>query len=295
MYLSRLSSNSDAGEPGGAAVRSTRLLRRLPLPARRARTVARSVTIVTSISYAGTLQQSATGKNSRANIVWERSMHFKHQLPGATTRRRPSRVLRPRLRSHLKVVHRTELDDQLKTRRNRIQISSKPDASWYSILAGRFRTVMMEIGGLAARGEATFERILLAGLSWTIAQVLAGCAQYAEAMYPCFTEPVEADDGHAAAGWPSEVTASPEEESRARAAVALVQAETRARSEAKRSISGRWSASIRSPVAEFWLMLRHGRKRAIMAPPALDQRTTGDAEVSRHRTEYSARFGDHCE
>jgi hypothetical protein len=223
-------------------------------------------------------------------------MHFKHQLPGATRRRGPSRVLRPRLRSHLKVVHRTELDDRLKARRNRIQISPEPDASWHSILAGRLRTVMMVIGGLAARGEATFERILLAALSWTVAQVLAGCAQYAEAMYPCFTEPVEADDGYAgAAGWPSEVTASPEEESRVRAAVALVQAETRARSEAKRSISGRWSASIRSPVAEFWLRLRHGPKRAIMAPPALDQRTTGGAEVSRHRTEYFARFGDHCE
>jgi hypothetical protein len=223
-------------------------------------------------------------------------MHFKHQLPGATTRRGPSRVLRPQLRSHLKVVHRTELDDQLKARRNRIRISSEPDASWYSILAGSLRTAMMEIGGFAARGEAAFERILLAVLSWTIAQVLAGCAQYAEAMYPSLAEPIEAYDGHAAAaGWPSDLTASPEEESRARAAVVLVLAETRARSEAKSTISGRWSASIRSPVADFWLRLRHGRKREIMASRALDRRTTGDAEVSRHRTGYFARFGDHCE
>ena len=36
--------------------------------------------------------------------------------------------------------------------------------------------------------EAAFESVLLAAMSWTVAQVLAGCAEYCQAMYPTFVE-----------------------------------------------------------------------------------------------------------
>jgi hypothetical protein len=44
------------------------------------------------------------------------------------------------------------------------------------------------LGGVAGCGEIVFPRLLVAVMSWTIAQALAGCLAYAEAMYPCFVE-----------------------------------------------------------------------------------------------------------
>jgi hypothetical protein len=48
---------------------------------------------------------------------------------------------------------------------------------------------MMNIFGLVARGEAGFSGFLLAAASWIAAEVLQGCATYAEAMYPIALEP----------------------------------------------------------------------------------------------------------
>jgi len=48
---------------------------------------------------------------------------------------------------------------------------------------------MVKISGLAARGEAGFSGFLLAAISWIAAEVLEGCAAYAEAMYPIPLEP----------------------------------------------------------------------------------------------------------
>ena len=48
---------------------------------------------------------------------------------------------------------------------------------------------MVKIPGLAARAEAGFSAFLLAAASWIAAEVLEGCATYAEAMYPIALEP----------------------------------------------------------------------------------------------------------
>jgi hypothetical protein len=121
--------------------------------------------------------------------------------------------------------------DRLAGNASRLRISAE---SSRSIVAVTSDAASKAIGRLAARGEAAFERFLLAMMSRTIAQVLAGCARYCEAtyLYPSFVEPVEAVDGHEAADGPqSRGIPTSEEEIRARAAVALVRVETSTRAE----------------------------------------------------------------
>ena len=48
---------------------------------------------------------------------------------------------------------------------------------------------MVKISSLAARAEAGFSGFLLAAASWIAAEILEGCATYAEAMYPIALEP----------------------------------------------------------------------------------------------------------
>jgi hypothetical protein len=107
-----------------------------------------------------------------------------------------------RPRSHLEVVYRSELDDRIASRDAGIRKSSERDASWRGVLAGRFRAVMQAIAGFAVDGAAAFESILLAAMSWAIAQILTGCAEYCQAMYPTFVEPDESTDSHAATDGP---------------------------------------------------------------------------------------------
>jgi len=100
-----------------------------------------------------------------------------------------------RLRSHLKVVDRAEADDRLASGEAAIRKSSGPEASRRSIFAGRFRAAVRAIGGFAVHGAAAFESIVLAVMSFAIAEMLAGCAAYCQAMYPTFVEPDEPADG----------------------------------------------------------------------------------------------------
>jgi hypothetical protein len=53
------------------------------------------------------------------------------------------------------------------------------------------------VGGVAACGDIAFPRLLVAVMSWTIAQALAGCLAYVEAMHPYFVEhePFRDQDG----------------------------------------------------------------------------------------------------
>jgi hypothetical protein len=283
-------------------------------------------------------------------------MQFKRQLPGGpslrrfatrraeetmaqtrlvantgTTRAGLSTALGPRLGSHLEVVDRPGADDRLVRCERGLLISPKRNALSRSILAGRSRAVMKTIGGFAARGEAAFESLLLAAMSWTIAQALAGCAEYCQAMCPTHIEPDEAVDGHDATDGPqpdrsvgnqlggqgigTRETMAQSRQTRLRANfiahaeavhIEAVHIAALARSEAKRSIRRavlqRWRASVMSPVAEFWLRLRQERerRRAIMELRALEHRAFQDVEFSRRHTEYHASLrkpdlGDHCE
>jgi hypothetical protein len=276
-------------------------------------------------------------------------MQFKRQLPGGPSLRRCatrraeqtiaptwlvantgtksaglSTALGQRLGSHLEGVHRPVADDRFARRDRGIRISPKRDALSRSILAGRFRAVMKTMGGLAAHGEAAFESLLLAAMSWTIAQALAGCAEYCQAMYPTFVEPDEAVDRHDATdgrqpdrsvgnqfgghsiGMCETLTQSLSTRSRATfiahaeavqidaVQIQAVQIQVLARSEAKASVKRtglrRWRASITSPVAEFWLRLRQEREseRAIMELRARGHRALEDVEFARQQTECFA-------
>jgi hypothetical protein len=228
-----------------------------------------------------------------------------------------STAMGQRLRSHLEIVHRAEADDRIASCDDDIRTVSERDASWSPILAERFHVVMKAIGGFAARGEAAFESVLLAAMSWTVAQVLAGCAEYCQAMYPTFVEldgpPVDEHDATNAAQFDWRVAHQPgsrEVGARARMAqshqprlgatsivhadalrveaahIEAVQVEGLARAELKRTFARRWSASITAPVAEFWLRLRHERerRRAIMELRALERRISRDVALSQ--TEY---------
>jgi hypothetical protein len=55
----------------------------------------------------------------------------------------------------------------------------------------------LKILDVAARGEAGFSGGLVAAASWITAQVLEGCAAYAEAMYPIALEPPDHFDAAA--------------------------------------------------------------------------------------------------
>jgi hypothetical protein len=263
-------------------------------------------------------------------------------LPGAnfgTTRAGQSKASGRRLRSHLEVVDRAETDDRLAARDAALQKTSGSDASWRSMLACRFLAVIKAIGGFAAHSAAALSSALLAAMSWTIAQMLAGCAEYCQAMYPTFVELDEPAVNHDATSDPQSgqrvadrlssrepsprgtITLLPRlllnatstvdaEAVDARAVRAQAVHPALARWEAKktmektmeknldrtieRTISRSWRSSITSPVAEFWLRLRHERetRRAMLAPRAFDAPALRNAEMSRHRTENFAGIGD---
>jgi hypothetical protein len=252
-------------------------------------------------------------------------------LPGAnfgTTHAGQSKASGRRLRSHLEVVDRA--DDRVAARDAAIQITSGSDASWRSMLACRFLAVIKAIGGFAARSAAALSSALLAAMSWIIAQILAGCAEYCQAMYPTFVELDEPAVNHDATSGPQSgprvadrllsrepsplgtITPLPRLVLNATSTIDAEAVDARAvRAQADHQALARWEvektmektisrssrSSIRSPVAEFCLRLRHERetRRAMLAPRAFDTPALGNTEISRHRTENFAGIGDLCE
>ena len=69
--------------------------------------------------------------------------------------------------------------------------SSEDDAPRRSTVAAAWQLRVKTVAGFAACAAVAFPNFLLAVVSWTFAQALAGCAAYAEAMYPGF---VDSDD-----------------------------------------------------------------------------------------------------
>jgi hypothetical protein len=239
-----------------------------------------------------------------------------------TARAGQSRASRWRLRSHLEVVDRPEADDRLGNRDPAIQISSGRNPSRGPILGRNSLAGIEAVRGFTARGIAAVAGVLLAAISWTIAQILEGCAEYCQAMYPIFVEPDEPVGRHDAASTPqsgqrvanhlqgqetaARRTMTPSHHTRftptamvhARAFhIQAVDAEALARLPASRTMPRGWRASITSPVAAFWLRLRREReiRRTIMALRALGDPASRKVEMSRHRTERATSLADRCE
>ena len=226
-----------------------------------------------------------------------------------TTRAEASKASSRLLRSHLEVVGRTEAGDRPARPDGAVQAWSEPERPRRS---DRMLAVIRTVGGFAARSQAALADSLLAAMSWTIAQILAGCAEYCQAMYPTFVEPEQSVDSADVTSGSRFVpgTASQLQQTAVRATVTPLQptcfsaadaeafhaqaAHLRApaRSQARPTASRGWRASTASPVLEFWLRLRQEReiRREIVAPRVLD----GQCQPTQ-RAKYRARRGEHRE
>ena len=181
------------------------------------------------------------------------------------------------------------------------------------------------VAGFAACVETAFPNFLLAVVSWTFAQALAGCAAYGEAMYPGLVgvgEPVDQRDPvrgtQSEHGNPnqlqsrtsglSEISPIANDGIRGRrpflvsrqtqsSATALVKTEYIERSEKTRAAVARWSTSIASFLANLRSRIRGGRdsRLAIAELRAFDDRGLRDIGISRCDIEHPAGRGDRCE
>jgi len=249
--------------------------------------VARPITTVTLISRVGMMRQHPRGKISRANSFRERPMQFEKQLSGG--------------RSPLVLVSRGDgssgypIHVRAYNGDRALRSSSRDDRRWRATMAASSALMMKAAVGFAAFTESAFPNLLFAVMSWTIAQAVAGCAAYAQAMNP-ISEPDERIDHRPPTGefdGPGQTQPSP----RARSSATAVPAGYIARTEAARTNSPAWGTSVRSLLAGFQSRIRRGHRRrlAIMELRALDDRSLRDIGISRCDIEYLARRGDRCE
>ena len=61
--------------------------------------------------------------------------------------------------------------------------------TWWRAVSATASGLMVKVARLAARSEAESLGFLIAAASWVVAEVLEGCAAFAEAMYPIALEP----------------------------------------------------------------------------------------------------------
>ena len=88
----------------------------------------------------------------------------------------PSAASAPRVWSYREIYRPNDDGRALRT-------SSDDARSRRAISAAASGMMARVVGGLAKLGETAFPRLLFAVMSWTMAQALAGCIAYAEAMY----------------------------------------------------------------------------------------------------------------
>jgi len=105
----------------------------------------------------------------------------------------------PRGRSY-RQLPRPPAQDRLNGGEQTLRTSSEQHTAWRAIAGAAAGFVTKAVLGFAACGEVAFPRLLLVVMSWTIAQVLAGCAAYATATDPCFLDSGKSADGGNPAG-----------------------------------------------------------------------------------------------
>jgi uncharacterized protein YjiS (DUF1127 family) len=181
--------------------------------------------------------------------------------------------------------------------------SSEPAPSWRALSAATSVLMTRAAAGLAVCSEAAFPNVLLAVVSWTFAQALAGCAAYGEAMYPGLAE---AQSGRGDTGQlPDQMRSAAQHEIGRAVAVSLprqipshtraVEAESMAESKPARSTVS--VSSIALLVGQFrsWMRCRRERRLAIAELQALDDRSLRDIGISRGDIAYIVRRENHCE
>jgi uncharacterized protein YjiS (DUF1127 family) len=256
---------------------------------------ARRVTTVTSISRAGIVRQHAQRRLSRANLYRERSMQFEKQLSRDRSSFALARSRADGYRDRASGYPAYPTGDVITLRP-----SSEADTSWRAVSAAASALMTRAAAGLALCSEVAFPNVLLAVLSWTFAQALAGCAAYAEAMYPGLADAqsehgngglVRSDMRSVAAGESGRAGSISLPRQTAPSAPA-VQTESAARPEPTRS-----AVSIASLIGQFRSRMRGRRERrlAIAELQALDDRSLRDIGISRSDIAYIVRRGDRCE
>jgi uncharacterized protein YjiS (DUF1127 family) len=249
--------------------------------------VARRITTVTLFSRAGMMRQHPRGKILRANSLRERSMQFEKQLfMGKSPLMLASRGEGS---SRHSIYVRAENGNRA------LRSSSPDDRRWRAAMAASSALVMKAAMGAAAFTESAFPNFLFAVMSWTIAQVVTGCAEYARAMGP-ISELDERIDHRPPTG-EFEGPDQPQPSPGARSSATAIPTGCIARMEAARANSPAWGASVRSLLAGFRSCIRQGRGRrlAIIELRALDDRSLRDIGISRCDIEYLASRGDRCE
>ena len=243
-------------------------------------------------------------------------MQFEKQLSGG---RSLFALARRRNRASRDSIHLT-------TEISALPVSSEDDAPRRSTVAAAAQPIAKTVAGFAACAEVAFPNFLLAVVSWTFAQVLAGCAAYGEAMYPGLVgvgEPIDHRDPvrgtQSEHGNPnqlqsrtsglSEISPMAKDEiggsrpillsrQTPSSAAIVVEAEYTDRSEGTRAASANWSASITSFLARFRIHRGRDRRLVIGELRAFDDRALNNIGISRDDIEYvehPASHGDRCE
>ncbi|MGY3616799.1 hypothetical protein [Bradyrhizobium sp. USDA 10063] len=141
-----------------------------------------SITTVALNSGAGTLSQHAGGNLSRVKNPREMSMKLdRKKLPASRwpTDRRTSAARRYTMRPLM--MQATPASER----------PSANDALWWPS-----RLMLKVVGTFAVCSDVAFHSVILSVMSWTVAQVLEGCAAYAQGMYPYVLEPDEPRGHH---------------------------------------------------------------------------------------------------
>jgi uncharacterized protein YjiS (DUF1127 family) len=270
---------------------------------------ARSGTTVAAISCAGMMPQHAHDRLFRANNPWERSMQFGNQSSGQRSALAAHRgvTITPLSRRFLPPttavafagqsagsrpdIHAYRQIDPWRTEGCRggegrsIRTRLEPDRSWRVISAALFGVSARFVGGFAACGEIAISGFLLAFMSWTMAQVLAGCAAYGQAMHPCVIEDDTRERRDSGASAPDEPTPLPRTHEQRFCLESIV------RSKTQRVDPPVWGA----PIAPPWRKLRSRMCRAVAELRTLDDRSPRDLQLPRRDIEQIGRHGDRCQ
>jgi uncharacterized protein YjiS (DUF1127 family) len=140
---------------------------------------ARCVTAVALIRPAGMLRKHARDSISRSSVPWEKSMPFAKKLSNKLARHQSrSQIRLPRQ------IYRTAVSDCPSNCDRPLLASSREDTSPPAILEALPCLMVKAVARFAEHVSTAFPNLLLAIISWTVAEFLAGCTAYAKAMYP---------------------------------------------------------------------------------------------------------------
>jgi hypothetical protein len=182
-------------------------------PRRAARTVSRPgrpvcrITTVTRISCAGMLPKHANGKISHVALFWELTMplgklffrgrsRFAHASPYAAAEAdaapaEQSRILHLQFGARGIDLGRISGLQASADGPQRVSSQARPLRAILAAGSGLMLKAMAWCGGCA---DLAFANFPIGIMSWIVAQAFAGCAAYAEAMYPTAAYAVDNDD-----------------------------------------------------------------------------------------------------